>query len=213
MPNFCTKCGSPLDIDSVFCPKCGAKIRITTNLPDTKRKNIILKTGFLLAGILIVILIFSSIFGGGYESVPDDLFEGIEDAEPHKIIRVMPDCEIEQLEKSLREYDIYTSAEDYITITLKTMLKTMALEYGDDISISYDIIDRKELSESKLKDIENQLKIMYNAKDTEASKGYSLKLDVEIEGDNKTNNKNITIDVAKVDGKWCLVGNDFYNLF
>lgn len=209
MPNFCTKCGSPLDIDSVFCPKCGAKIRITTNLPDTKRKNIILKTGFLLAGILIVILIFSSIFGGGYESVPDDLFEGIEDAEPHKIIRVMPDCEIEQLEKSLREYDIYTSAEDYITITLKTM----ALEYGDDISISYDIIDRKELSESKLKDIENQLKIMYNAKDTEASKGYSLKLDVEIEGDNKTNNKNITIDVAKVDGKWCLVGNDFYNLF
>lgn len=213
MPNFCTKCGSPLDIDSVFCPKCGAKIRITTNLPDAKRKNIILKTGFLLAGILIVILIFSSIFGGGYESVPDDLFEGIEDAEPHKIIRVMPDCEIEQLEKSLREYDIYTSAEDYITITLKTMLKTMALEYGDDISISYDIIDRKELSESKLKDIENQLKIMYNAKDTEASKGYSLKLDVEIEGDNKTNNKNITIDVAKVDGKWCLVGNDFYNLF
>lgn len=213
MPNFCTKCGSPLDIDSVFCPNCGAKIRITTNLPDTKRKNIILKTGFLLAGILIVILIFSSIFGGGYESVPDDLFEGIEDAEPHKIIRVMPDCEIEQLEKSLREYDIYTSAEDYITITLKTMLKTMALEYGDDISISYDIIDRKELSESKLKDIENQLKIMYNAKDTEASKGYSLKLDVEIEGDNKTNNKNITIDVAKVDGKWCLVGNDFYNLF
>ena len=213
MPNFCTKCGSPLDIDSVFCPKCGAKIRITTNLPDTKRKNIILKTGFLLAGILIVILIFSSIFGGGYESVPDDLFEGIEDAEPHKIIRVMPDCEIEQLEKSLREYDIYTSAEDYIAISLETMLKTMALEYGDDISISYDIIDRKELSESKLKDIEKQLKIMYNAKDTEASKGYSLKLDVEIEGDNKTNNKNITIDVAKVDGKWCLVGNDFYNLF
>lgn len=213
MPNFCTKCGSPLDIDSVFCPKCGAKIRITTNLPDTKRKNIILKTGFLLAGILIVILIFSSIFGGGYESVPDDLFEGIEDAEPHKIIRVMPDCEIEKLEKSLREYDIYTSAEDYIAITLKTMLKTMTSEYGDDISISYDIIDRKELSESKLKDIENQLKIMYNAKDTEASKGYSLKLDVEIEGDNKTNNKNITIDVAKVDGKWCLVGNDFYNLF
>ncbi|MDO5125246.1 MAG: zinc-ribbon domain-containing protein [Ruminococcus sp.] len=213
MPNFCTKCGSPLDIDSVFCPKCGAKIRITTNLPDTKRKNIILKKGFLLAGILIVILIFSSVFGDGYESVPDDLFEGIEDAEPHKIIRVMPDCEIEKLEKSLREYDVYTSAEDYIAITLETMLKTMASEYGDDISISYDIIDRKELSESKLKDIENQLKIMYNAKDTEASKGYSLKLDVEIEGDNKTNNKNITIDVAKVDGKWCLVGNDFYNLF
>ena len=64
MPNFCGKCGNKLEETDVFCGKCG-KSNISSNnikLKEEKITNDDMKTKYLIAGLLAVVLLCA----GGY---------------------------------------------------------------------------------------------------------------------------------------------------
>ena len=82
----------------------------------------------------------------------------------------MPECQIEYLEESLKDYSKFDSLAEYFEYLLEEALNKIEDEYGDDISISYEIKDKEELSEKELKDIRKRLENNYDNDDVKVTK-------------------------------------------
>ncbi|MDE6148471.1 MAG: zinc ribbon domain-containing protein [Ruminococcus sp.] len=209
MAKFCTKCGAPLENNAAFCTNCGALVDTKNNSVNLHKKSTAILLGGILAGIIIIVILISLIFGGGYKSAIDNYFEGLEDANAKKFMNAMPECQIEYLEKSFEDYDEYDSLKEYFEYLLEVALDEVEDEYGDDISISYEIKDKEELSDKELKDIRKELRSNYDNNDVEVTKGYEVEISAEIKGDDDSDNMDMTLKVAKVDGDWCIVNGGF----
>lgn len=209
MANFCTKCGGPLENNAAFCTNCGAVADKKNNVVNLHNKNTAILLGGILAGIIIIVILISLIFGGGYKSAIDNYFEGFEDADAKKFMKAMPECQIEYLEESLKDYSKFDSLTEYFEYCLEEALNKIEDEYGDDISISYEIKDKEELSEKELKDIRKRLENNYDNDDVKVTKGYEVEITAEIKGDDNSDEEDITVKVAKVDGDWCIVSGGF----
>lgn len=209
MAKFCTKCGAPLDNNAAFCTNCGAVADKKNNVLNLHNKNTAILLGGILAGIIILAILISLIFGGGYKSAIDNYFEGFEDTNAKKFMKAMPECQIEYLEESLKDYSKFDSLTEYFEYCLEEALNKIEDEYGDDISISYEIKDKQELSEKELKDIRKRLENNYDNDDVKVTKGYEVEITAEIKGDDNSDEEDITVKVAKVDGDWCIVNGGF----
>lgn len=209
MAKFCTKCGAPLDNNAAFCTNCGAVADKKNNVVNLHNKNTAILLGGILAGIIILVILISLIFGGGYKSAIDNYFEGFEDTNAKKFMKAMPECQIEYLEESLKDYSKFDSLAEYFEYCLEEALNKIEDEYGDDISISYEIKDKEELSEKELKDIRKRLENNYDNDDVKVTKGYEVQITAEIKGDDNSDEEDITVKVAKVDGDWCIVNGGF----
>ena len=209
MAKFCTKCGAPLDNNAAFCTNCGAVADKKNNIVNLHNKNTAILLGGILAGIIVLVILISLIFGGGYKSAIDNYFEGFEDTNAKKIMKAMPECQIEYLEESLKDYSKFDSLAEYFEYLLEEALNKIEDEYGDDISISYEIKDKEELSEKELKDIRKRLENNYDNDDVKVTKGYEVEITAEIKGDDNSDEEDITVKVAKVDGDWCIINGGF----
>lgn len=209
MAKFCTKCGAPLDNNAAFCTNCGAVADKKNNVVNLHNKNTAILLGGILAGIIILVILISLIFGGGYKSAIDNYFEGFEDTNAKKFMKAMPECQIEYLEESLKDYSKFDSLAEYFEYCLEEALNKIEDEYGNDISISYEIKDKEELSEKELKDIRKRLENNYDNDDVKVTKGYEVQITAEIKGDDNSDEEDITVKVAKVDGDWCIVNGGF----
>lgn len=209
MAKFCTKCGAPLDNNAAFCTNCGAVADKKDNVLNLHNKNTAILLGGILAGIIILTILISLIFGGGYKSAINNYFEGFEDTNAKKFMKAMPECQIEYLEESLKDYSKFDSLAEYFEYCLEEALNKIEDEYGDDISISYEIKDKEELSEKELKDIRKRLENNYDNDDVKVTKGYEVQITAEIKGDDNSDEEDITVKVAKVDGDWCIVNGGF----
>ena len=159
----------------------------------------------ILAGIIIIVLILSALFGGGYKSAVKNYFEGFEDADAEKFMKSMPKCQVEYLEKSMKDYDKYDSFKEYFQYIIEEALDEAEDKYGDDISISYEINNKKDLSDKELKDIRKRLRNNYQDNDVDVTKGYEVAITEKIKGDDDSEKKDLTLKAAKVDGDWCIV--------
>lgn len=209
MAKFCTKCGAPLDNNAAFCTNCGAVADKKNNIVNLHNKNTAILLGGILAGIIVLVILISLIFGGGYKSAIDNYFEGFEDTNAKKFMKAMPECQIEYLEESLKDYSKFDSLAEYFEYLLEEALNKIEDEYGDDISISYEIKDKEELSEKELKDIRKRLENNYDNDDVKVTKGYEVEITAEIKGDDNSDEEDITVKVAKVDGDWCIINGGF----
>lgn len=212
MAKFCTKCGAPLDNNAAFCTNCGAVADKKDNVLNLHNKNTAILLGGILAGIIILTILISLIFGGGYKSAINNYFEGFEDTNAKKFMKAMPECQIEYLEESLKDYSKFDSLAEYFEYCLEEALNKIEDEYGDDISISYEIKDKEELSEKELKDIRKRLENNYDNDDVKVTKGYEVQITAEIKGDDNSDEEDITVKVAKVDGDWCIVNGGFLQI-
>ena len=205
MAKFCTKCGASLDNNAAFCTACGAIVDNKSNFVNLNKKRTALMLSGILAGIIIMVLILSALFGGGYKSAISNYFEGFEDADAEKFMKSMPKCQVEYLEKSLKDYDKYDSFKEYFQYIIEEALDEAEDKYGDDISISYEINNKKDLSDKELRDIRKRLKSNYQDNDVDVTKGYEVEITVKIKGDDDSEKEDSTLKVAKVDGDWCIV--------
>ena len=205
MSKFCTKCGASLDNNAAFCTACGAIVDNKSNFVNLNKRRTALMLSGILAGIIIIVLILSALFGGGYKSAISNYFEGFEDADAEKFMKSMPKCQVEYLEKSLKDYDKYDSFKEYFQYIIEEALDEAEDKYGDDISISYEINNKKDLSDKELKDIRKRLRNNYQDNDVDVTKGYEVEITVKIKGDDDSEKEDSTLKVAKVDGDWCIV--------
>ena len=69
-------------------PACGAIVDNKSNFVNLNKKRTALMLSGILAGIIIIVLILSALFGGGYKSAISNYFEGFEDADAGKIYEI-----------------------------------------------------------------------------------------------------------------------------
>lgn len=235
MAKFCTKCGAPLNENAAFCTNCGAPqdsknsgsvtadaadavTNAFNNVKDTfssegiknmkanpEKKALIVLGCAVLAVIIVIVLLISLIFGGGYKTPIDNYFEGIEDANVKKILKSMPECQVEYIEDKLDEYDSFDTISEYMEDAIKYAIEEIEDQYGDDFSISYEITNKEELSDKELRSIRKRLRSTYDDDDVKVTKGYEIELLTKIKGDDDSDERDMTIEVAKVDGDWCIV--------
>lgn len=168
-----------------------------------KDKNTLLITGGVLLGVVILLVLAIALSGGGYEDAVDNYikvaFEGkasaIEDLAPEAYWEYVEDKEnlkIDEIEE-IYEEDAYDA-----------MMKILEAMVGDDVSISYDIADTDELSESKLDDVKDTLKDRYDIPRKSVEDAIEIEIEAVIEGDEDEEKDEMTFYAVEIDGEWYL---------
>ena len=127
-----------------------------------------------------------------YEEPVKNFVEGLSEANSEKFLKAFPSF--------IADYakDIFT--DEYLEKTLDNAKET----YGDNITMTYNIKGKTELSEEDLKSMVDATKTSFD-KDITITKGYELDLEIHTKGDKDEDTEDETIDVYEVDGKWCLL--------
>lgn len=92
------------------------------------------------------------------------------------------------------------------------MLENFEDEYGKNFKATYKITDKKELSDKKLKTIQDNLKEKYDIAKKSVKKAYKLDLDVELKGKDDEDSNELTVYAVKIGGNWYLCNEDGYFL-
>ncbi len=171
---------------------------------DWAKKNVIMAAGIgggaLLVLILIIVLVCSS---GGYTK-PLDNYVDLMEGDISVIADMAPEAYWEYYEDEL-DMDIDDALDNYEDLYEDSILESMEEEYGEGISISYDVLEKKELKESKLDDIRDGLKSNYDIPKKSVTDGMKLEVELTIEGDEDEDSDEMTVYVAKIDGDWYMV--------
>lgn len=166
-----------------------------------KDKNTLLITSGVLLGVIILFVLAIALSGGGYEDAVDNYmkvaFKGkaglIEDLAPEaywEYVEDKYDLKLKKIEE-IYEEDVYDSFMD-----------ENETDVGYDISISYDIKDTDELSESKLDYIKDTLKDRYDIPRKSVEDAIEIEIEAVIEGDDDEEEEEITLYAVEIDGEW-----------
>lgn len=166
-----------------------------------KDKNTLLITGGVLLGVIVLFVLAIALSGGGYEDAVDNYmkvaFKGkaslIEDLAPEaywEYVEEQDDLKLDEIEE-IYEEDAYD-----------TMMKVLEAMVGDDVSVSYDIKDTDELSESKLDKIKDTLKERYDIPRKDVEDAIEIEIEAVIEGDKDEEEDEMTLYAVEIDGDW-----------
>lgn len=126
-----------------------------------------------------------------YEQPIKNFLEGIEEGNIDKFLSSFPDYLAELLKENISEED------------LQEMLKNEIKSYGDNVKYSYNITEKKELSQDNLKNLQSKIKSNMD-KEVNVTNGYELKVEIITKGDKDEQKDLETLQVYEIDGKWCL---------
>jgi len=132
------------------------------------------------------------------------MFKGIEKTDWDTFVKAYPEEMFEDIEDSWDLLGI-DDGDEYMEFFIESLEES----YGDNIKISYKILDKKELSSRKLKNLKSILENTYDIDADSLKKAYEVELKTTIKGkdDKETNEKTIT--VGKLDGKWAILSGIF----
>ncbi len=168
-----------------------------------KRKNIVILAAVLAAAILLLI----SLFTGGWHKPVDNIFKSISNGDESVYKKSMPDCQVNYYSSMIKDYDDYKTVDDFIKYRLNYIIKKLEKTYGSDIKANYSVNSKNELDSEQLESIKSDLCNQYGCKELDVSKGYTLEINAEFAGSEKSDRKTMKIQVAKIDGKWCAVND------
>lgn len=152
--------------------------------------------GIAIVGVVVLVLLFvlfGSLFGGGYKKPIDNYIKGLEKADWKTFSKSLPKEQKETIEDNF-------DGEEF----LEEMLESLEDEYGEKIKITYKITDKSKLSKKKIEDFEEEYEDVYD-EEIKISKAYKIKVKVTIKGkDDKETNK-VSFVVGKIKGKWYML--------
>lgn len=166
-----------------------------------KDKNTLLITGGVLLGVIVLFILAIVLSGGGYEDAVDNYMKVAYKGKASAIESLAPEAFWEYVEdkQDLKLEDI---EEIYEEDAFDTMIKLLEAVVGDDVSISYDIADTDELSESKLDKIKDTLKNVYDIPRKEVGDAIEVEIEIVLEGDDDEEEQEMTIYAVEIDGDW-----------
>lgn len=193
---------TPLDKGIAFAKdKVGDKYEAFKTSPNRDKY-----IGFAAIGIVAIVVIcvvLSLIFGGGYKSPIKNYFNFIESGDFDDYIDATPDIIYEAM------LDNFDDDEDEMIEMIEDMYSSLL----DDVkikSIDYDIKDSEKFNSDQLEELEDEIQDQYEDyvdDDIKVSKAYEVEVKVKtkIKGeDSKT--ERLYIIVAKVNGDWGVIG-------
>ena len=206
MSKFCMQCGKEIEDDANVCVYCGSAQNTTGAAGDgaTKKKSFIPLIAAVVVVLLVVIVIFNLLVSGGYKQPVDNMIKAIETGKGQYLYKTMPDFLIEYRYDDEKKSEIIDDLDD----SLEYVVEMLEDEYGDDIKVSYKIKDKEKIDKDDLEDLEDDIKDTYDEK-VKVSKGYELKIEMKIKGDDDKEKDTTKIKVYKIDGNWCLMDSLF----
>lgn len=127
-----------------------------------------------------------------YEEPVKYMVEGLSEANAEKFLKAFPEFISDYME------DIFT--DEYLENTLKTAEN----EFGENIEMSYKIIDKTEIDKDELEKMEEDIKNNFEEEIT-ITKGYELGVEVTTKGDDAEDTEEDEFNVYEVDGKWYIL--------
>ena len=178
--------------------------------PVQNNKNLIpIIIGGAAAAVLLIVLIVSiSLSGSGYKKAIDNYFDVMFKGKADKIEKLYPPEYLDWYEDEYNK-ELDDIKDDYEE-TREDALEYFEDEYGKNFKATYKITDKKELSDKKLKTIQDNLKERYDISKKSVKKAYKLDLDVELKGKDDEDSDELTVYAVKIGGNWYLCNEDGY---
>lgn len=202
MSKFCENCGAEMDDNQTVCPNCstGAETEPTNTVVDepiteststakpVNTKNIAVIAG-IVAAVVIVIAIISSIFGSGWKKPINNYFKGQEKADAKTYLSAFPKFYAEKMEDYIDDEALEEDLEDFED------------EYGSKIKMSYKVTEKEKIKKDDLQKVQKYIKSVYE-EEVKVSAGYKVRIKATIKGSDDKDTDSTTVYVYKIDGKW-----------
>lgn len=148
--------------------------------------------------ILVIMLILTATILTGCENEEKKETEIQPYEEPIKnMIEGMQNTNIEQYMSSLPDFIDYKMTQE----KLEQIMNDYEIQYGENVKISYKIIDKQEVKAEKIKEVQENIE-MYFEHNCDVTKGYKLNVKQKIEGSKQESEVEMNINVYEIDGKW-----------
>lgn len=168
------------------------------------RKQLLLVIILVVIGGIVFIMYKQGVFAGkSYEEKLADYFAAIEEFDFDKYTGAMQKYIADEYEDELEQFGGEKSAY------MRELYADYIESYSESFDISYKILNRDSWVQEDLDYMEEYFSEYHNAK-TNVSQALSLTLDITISGANGfTETSNVILTVAKVDGKWGVIGSEY----
>lgn len=181
---------------------------VATNVSDTVSANTAPSTaggldvkmlaiigGAAVIGLIIIIALFSVLFGGGYKKPVEKYFKAIQKADMDKYISVFPEEFAEGIEDEIDD-DYDGDFEDYLD---DEYLDALEEDYGRNIKFKVKFEEKDEVKNRDIKFFEEMA-------DADISKAYEVEFTLTVKGKEDDDELDFVAYVGKVDGEgWKLL--------
>ena len=209
MSKFCGHCGASLADNATFCPNCGAPAAdqgmpqqqfaqpqqpfggqpafqqampgaAKAGMSKGAKTAIICAIGAVAIGLIVWLVI--ALVGGGYKKPIDNYINSFMKQDADLFVDALtPGGDVGTL--------LGSTSETSLRRNFTTYLRNMTNTYGETINISYEILEKTELT---------------SAETLGVYEGYKLKIKFLIKGSKYEKTKTKTIRVIKMGGKWSI---------
>ena len=127
-----------------------------------------------------------------YEQPVKNVVEGLVEANSEKFLKAFPDYISDQMKTMF--------TEEY----LKATVSKAEEEYGANIKMTYKVLDKNDISEEDLREMEEEVKESFG-KEIRITKGYKLGVEITTKGDKAEDKEEDVFKVYEIDGKWYML--------
>lgn len=213
MSKYCAKCGKEISDTTTFCPACGAKVMLSKPVTpcgqSKKTTHNITKNTSILAGVVIVALLFVVVFGiksflkPGYDKPIKLLEKGINEASFSKMKGALSPGVIEN------EFGVIP---DYVTD--EQLDDALRNEIQSDFGIGAYKVEFKVNGKEKIGagNLSQTLRESYAINDSDANQAkaaYLLSVKITATVDSIVESQNVKMVVIKIGGTWYIANLDF----
>ncbi len=234
MSKFCTSCGASLADNATFCTACGAKlaapatpvantapaaattadgntpldalkdktVNAINSFKNSPQRNTYIGIAAIAVAVIVLIVILVNLLSGGYKGALKDYFGAIEDKDGKAYAKsVLSGDMIDYMEDEgdMDKDDIY----DVYEVSAKSAYSKLKEDFGSGIEISFDVTDKEKLDKDECEDLEDMLNLVYD--DVKVSKGYTVELEITVEGKDDDDEFDAEAGIVKVDGDWVIM--------
>ena len=179
---------------------------ILNNVTDTvkgmDKKQLAILGGIALLALIVIVMIFSALFGGSYKQPVQQYFKGIETANVNKYSGAFPKKMATGIKKDAKDNlkDVLSYFEDY---------------YGNNVKFTVKFNSKEKLTNREIKSLQDSYRSSYK-KTIKISEGYYVDFTVKIKGKDDKDDADMNFTVVKIKGEgWKIIdGNTYlYNMF
>lgn len=174
------------------------------NVGKTKNKNTIIGLAVIAVVLVIVIIVVCTSITPGYEKPIDNMCKAISKNDGKALANAFPEYLNDMIEDKM-DSDYDDIEEYYEEELLYNIVDRLEDEYGENIKVKYKVLKKKEIKNSELKDLEDDIEDLYDEK-VDVEKGYEVKVKMTVKGKDDDEEDTDWINVYKIDGKWCIEG-------
>ena len=162
-------------------------------------KDLLTKICIGVVAVIAVLCVLKVVGGGGGYVKPFKAYaKAISKNDAKKYTKTMSDDMLKYIEEKKGVDDI----EDYYSDSIDNTVDAYEKEYGDDIKVTYKLVDKIKLTKDELEDLNDAFDDDKDWDFGEIKKGYQLVFKVTVKGDDEKTSYLRTAEVVKVKGKW-----------